>query len=49
MTDGVMTLLVLGVCAEVFLVLAWVIERLTRMRPVEGPDRSRGLFEEENT
>jgi hypothetical protein len=44
MTDGVLTLIVLGLVAEVLLLVTAVIERLTAPRPDPTPDRSRGLL-----
>lgn len=32
MTEGVLTLVVLGVCAELFLLVAWAVERLAEAR-----------------
>lgn len=45
MTDGVLTLLVLGIAAEAFLLVAWAVERLTkrlRDEPRGYHDTSRG-------
>ena len=46
MTDGVLTLIALGLCAEVLLIVTWLVERAMRPAVPTGPDRSRGLRDE---